>query len=113
MTNRALARTAAPTTTQETTREQIMAAILDALAPTGTTLVAWRTISPQLSGDYWSQGEALTRLHETYQVSVVKVRGSCFVRLTDDFDRQAAANERDRAAQSGWPLPRCRDFVAV
>jgi hypothetical protein len=81
------------TTTHPATREQIMAAILAALAPTGTTLVAWRTVRAQLS--------------------VVKVRGSCFVRLTDDFDRQAAANERDRAAQTGWPRPRCRDFVAV
>lgn len=100
-------------TTPETTREQIEAAILTALAPTGTTLVAWRTVTPQLPGDYWSQSEALTRLHETYEVSVVKVRGTPFVRLADDWDRQAAAYERDRAAQTGWPLARCRDFVAV
>lgn len=105
--------TVAPSAAPQTTRKQIEAAILAALAPTGTTLVAWRTITPQLPGDYWSQGEALTRLHETYEVSMVKVRGSCFVRLADNWDRQAAAYERDRAAQTGWPLARCRDFVAV
>jgi hypothetical protein len=96
-----------------TTNDELDAAILAALEATNGDLVAWRTIRTKLPGDWWQQGEALTRLHETYQVSVVKIRGSCFVRLTDDFERQAAANERDRAAQTGWPLPRCRDFVAV
>lgn len=92
----------------------IEAAILAALAPTGTdTLIPLRTIRAQLPGDWWDQTAALTTLIETYRVSTVKVRGSVFVRLASDWDRQAAAYERDRAAQRGWPLPRCRDSVAV
>jgi hypothetical protein len=96
-----------------TTREQIQELILAALEPTGTVLLPWRTIRDKLPGDWYQQGEALTVLFETYQVSVVKVRGSCLVRLADPYERLAAAAERDRAAQSGWPLARCRDFVGV
>lgn len=96
-----------------TTREKIQELILAALEPTGTKLVPWRSIRLQLPGDWSQQGEALTVLFESYEVSVVKVRGSCLVRLADPYERLAAAVECDRAAQRGWPLPRCRDFVAV
>lgn len=105
--------TVAPAAAPQTTREQIEAAILDALTPTGTKLVPWRAVAPQVPGDYWSQAEALGRLVETYEVTAVKVRGSCLVRLADPYDRLVAAVERERAAQTGWPIARCRDFVAV
>jgi uncharacterized protein YcaQ len=101
------------TTTTSSTHDQIMAAILEALAPTGATLVAWRSVRAQLPGSWWQQGEALTALFETYEVSVVKAYGVPFVRLADSYDRLAAAAERDRASQTGWPRPNCRDFVAV
>lgn len=72
---------AAPTATPETTEDQIDAAILAALIPTDTELVAWRTIRPQLPGSWWQQTRALTRLFESGAVYAVMIDGRNYVCL--------------------------------
>lgn len=82
-------------TTTETTQTDIEQAIL-ALLPADGTLVAWRSIRPQIPGSYWDKSGALTNLHEQYRVTVVKVGGRNYVRTASDFDRLTAARERAR-----------------
>jgi len=95
-----------PIPTQTDIEDAIMAVL-----PADGTLMAWRDIRPQIPGTFWAQSAALDRLHENYRVSVVKVRGRAYVRRASAWDIQVAAAQRDRAAQRGWPLPRCRDFA--
>lgn len=92
------------------TQTDIEQAIL-AVLPADGTLMAWRDIRPQIPGGFWEKAGALDRLHENYQVSVVKVRGRNYVRRASSWDLEIAAVQRNRAAQRGWPLPRCRDFA--
>ncbi|MEC4857118.1 hypothetical protein R2325_16190 [Mycobacteroides chelonae] len=94
------------------TQTDIEQAILVVL-PADGTLMAWRDIRPQIPGGFWEKAGALDRLHENYRVSVVKVRGRAYVRRASSWDLEIAAMQRDRAAQRGWPLPRCRDFVTA
>lgn len=91
------------------TQTDIEQAIL-AVLPADGTLMAWRDIRPQIPGTFWAQSAALDRLHESFKVTVVRVRGRNYVRRASDWDLEIAAAQRDRAAQRGWPLPRCRDF---
>lgn len=95
-----------PIPTQTDIEDAIMAVL-----PADGTLMAWRDIRTQIPGGFWSQAQALDHLHENYRVSVVKVRGRAYVRRASSWDLEIAAVQRDRAAQRGWPLPRCRDFA--
>ncbi|MDV3124682.1 hypothetical protein M1247_07135 [Mycobacterium sp. 21AC1] len=61
--------------------DEIDAAVLAALEAANGELVPWRTIRPQLPGDWHSQGEALTRLFESRAVYVVKIAGRNYCRL--------------------------------
>ncbi|WP_078325171.1 hypothetical protein [Mycobacteroides salmoniphilum] len=94
------------TVTQAQIEQEIMAVL-----PSDGSLTAWRDIRPQIPGGYWDQAGALDHLHEEYRVSVVKVRGRNYVRRASAWDLEIAAAQRDRAAQRGWPLPRCREFA--
>lgn len=91
------------------TQTDIEQAIL-AVLPADGSLAPWREVRSQIPGGYWAQSAALDRLHESYRVSVVRVRGRNYVRRASAWDLEIAAAQRDRAAQRGWPLPRCRDF---
>ncbi|WP_078345273.1 hypothetical protein [Mycobacteroides chelonae] len=92
------------------TQTDIEQAIL-AVLPADGTLMAWRDIRPQIPGTFWAQAQALDHLHESFKVTVVKVRGRNYVRRASSWDLEIAAVQRNRAAQRGWPLPRCRDFA--
>lgn len=70
----------APTASPETSCSDIETAILAAL-PTTRELVPWRTIRPSVPGQWWQQTQALTRLHETRAVYVVKIGGKNYVSL--------------------------------
>jgi hypothetical protein len=69
------------TRTDPTINDEIDAAILAALEAANGELVPWRTIRAKLSGDWWAQGEALTRLFESRAVYVVKIAGRNYCRL--------------------------------
>lgn len=73
--------TTAPTTTNQTTTDDIDAAILAALEAANGELVPWRTIRPQLPGTWSAQGEALTRLFESRAIYCVKIAGRNYCRL--------------------------------
>ncbi|OHT54097.1 hypothetical protein [Mycobacteroides chelonae] len=93
------------------TQTDIEKAILS-LLPADGTLMAWRDIRPQTPGGFWSQAQALDHLHESFKVTVVKVRGRNYVRRASDWDRTAAAAQRARL-QAIHPLlgrSNCRDF---
>lgn len=55
----------------------------------------------------------LIDLFERYEVNIVKVRGTRYVRLTDGYDNLVAAAQGNRARQAGYPLPRCREFFSM
>ncbi|WP_099025823.1 hypothetical protein [Mycolicibacterium palauense] len=69
------------TTTPTVTDADLDAAILAALEPTGSELVAWRSIRDKLPGDWWQQGAALTRLFECRAVYCVKIGGLNYLSL--------------------------------
>ncbi|OBB38023.1 hypothetical protein [Mycolicibacterium fortuitum] len=97
MTNRALTCTAAPV---EAPDHEIDSAILAALTPTGTELVAWRSIRPGLPGLWWQHTRALTRLFESRAVYVVKIGGMNYVSM-------------EHGANAPGPERRPRDFRAL
>lgn len=67
--------------TVPTINDEIDAAILTALEAANGELLAWRTVRAKLPGDWWQQGEALTRLFESRAVYVVKIAGKNYCRL--------------------------------
>ncbi len=69
------------TRTSPANNDEIDAAILAALEAANGELVPWRTIRATLPGDWWQQGEALTRLFESRAVYVVKIAGKNYCRL--------------------------------
>jgi hypothetical protein len=83
------------------TVEQIEAAILAALAPTGEELVSWARIDPLVPGGFWSKAQALLRLHEEGKVYHVKIAGRPYVGLGDDADAELAARARARGRVRG------------
>lgn len=85
------------------------------LAELTDELQRWAAVRLRIPGDDWRKGQVLTELFERYEVTVVKVRGANYVRLASDWDRAAAAAERDRLSQARRPLPVscCRSHVAV
>ncbi len=80
--------------TAEPTADEIDSAILAALAPTGEELVCWNTIRDRLPGGFWAKTEALLRLYWDGLVYTIKVRGTPYVSLADECDRQIAAKAR-------------------
>ncbi|WP_156750683.1 hypothetical protein [Mycobacterium sp. 852013-50091_SCH5140682] len=65
----------------QTPDHEIDTAILAALTPTGTELLAWRSIRAGLPGLWWQHTRALTRLFESRAVYVVKIGGMNYVSL--------------------------------
>ncbi|WP_078345409.1 hypothetical protein [Mycobacteroides chelonae] len=94
------------------TQTNIEQAIL-AVLPADGTLMAWRDIRPQIPGTFWAQSAALDRLHESYRVSVVRVRGRNYVRRASAWDLEIAAAQRARLRAIHPLLGRsnCRDFA--
>lgn len=88
------------------------AAILSELT---TELQPWAAVRQRISGTETETAAALVDLFERHEVTAVKIAGATFVRLASDWDRLAAAAERDRALQIRHRLPvsRCRPVVTV
>lgn len=95
-----------PSTTDSDIRAALLAELTDELQP-------WADVRRRIPGSEEAQAAALIHLFESYAMTVVKLNGTPYVRRADDLDRMAAAAQRDRAAQTGWPMSRCRSFTAV
>lgn len=85
------------------------------LAELTDTLQPWATVRLRIPGSDERKAAVLTELFERHEVTAVKLRGQNYVRVASDFDRAAAAAERDRQLQTRRLLPvsSCRPFVAV
>jgi hypothetical protein len=89
------------TTTNGPTDEQIEAAILAALEPTGDELMSWAVIQRQVPGCFWCKATALLRLHEEGKVYHVKIAGRPYVGLGDDADAELARRARAQGRLRG------------
>ncbi|BBX83546.1 hypothetical protein [Mycolicibacterium aubagnense] len=96
----------------ETTDTAMAAAILAELTD---ELQPWAAVRSRIPGSDEHKAAAMVDLHERHAITAVKLRGATFVRLATDYDRAAAAAERDRQTQTRHPLPvsRCRTFVST
>ncbi len=83
------------------TAEQIEAAILAALAPTGEDLVSWAKIAPRIPGGFWPKAQAALRLHEDGEIYLIRIGGRAYVGLGDDADRLLAAAAKARGRVRG------------
>lgn len=50
-------------------------------------LFRWSTIAARVDGTFWAKQEALTTLWQRREIAIVKLAGSPFVGLADEFDR--------------------------
>jgi hypothetical protein len=91
-------------TTPPATDEQVDAAILAALAPTGDELVRWKAIEPRVPGGFWQKAQACQRLYDFGRIYVIKIGGTPYMGLADECDRQIAARYRaeGRTRRCGW-----------
>jgi hypothetical protein len=85
------------------TADEIDAAILAALAPTGEKMVAWTTIRDRVPGTFWAKAEAYDRLWQSWKIEAMKIAGTPYCGLPDALDRQIAAEARAQGR-------RVRDF---
>lgn len=84
-----------------TTDDEIDAAILAALAPTGEELVSWARIDPLVPGGFWPKAQAVLRLHEEGEIYLTRTGGRAYVGLGDDADRLLAAAAKARGRVRG------------
>ena len=61
------------------TNEQVEAAILKALEPTGEELVRWKVIESRLPGTWEQKAEAYTQLYYDGRIVAMKIRGTPYV----------------------------------
>lgn len=97
------------TATDADVRAAILAELTDDLQP-------WAAVRRRIPGEDQRKAAVLTEMFERHEVSAVKVRGANYVRAASDWDRAAAAAERDRLARTrprSVPVSRCRGFVAL
>jgi hypothetical protein len=83
------------------TDDEIDAAILAALAPTGEELRPWARIASRVPGCFWCKARALLRLHEEGKVYHTKIAGRPYVGLGDDTDAQLARRARAQGRVRG------------
>ncbi len=78
-------------TTADLSDDEVEAASLAALSPTGEQLASWTAFSSRVPGGFWRKAAALHRLHDDGSVYLIKVGGRPYLCLGDDADAASAA----------------------